>query len=448
MDAALARTAPLGGTGTVLLCALLSAPGCTSTAPLAGEGNAPPPEGDYWQANTLVAEDRVYRPGIAAVQLFPEDHELAPPIIELGSAERVVLRFDDLSLDELPLSYALVHCDAQWNPSGLPPGLYLEGATSDFLPPPRYSTNTLAPFAHYELLWPTPNMRPTRSGNYLLQVYRNDPQDLVLTRRLLVHERLVEVEARVVPTRRADLSDFAQQVDLVLHHPRLPNLEVFGDLHVTLLQNMRWDDARTGLQPRFTRGTELVYDFPEKGLFMGGNEFRNVDLQDLRFASQRVARLEERPDMVHTFLLPEPKRNISVYLPQPDLNGRFLIGHRLFAGDPLAADHTMVHFTLPMPEALGEAVYLYGAFTDFRCQRAYRMEWNEGLRAYTLAVPLKQGFYDYAFAVQDRNGAADLTRIEGSHFRTGNEYQVLVYYSDRGQRYDRLVGVQAVKSRL
>ena len=40
----------------------------------------------------------------------------------------------------------------------------------------------------------------------------------------------------------------------------------------------------------------------------------------------------------------------------------------------------------------------------------------------------------------------DITAIEGSHYQTENEYLVLVYYSDRMLRCDRLVGVRFVNS--
>src|SRR5690606_23417006 len=114
----------------------------------------------------------------------------------------------------------------------------------------------------------------------------------------------------------------------------------FGEIHVAMLQNMRWDDLRTGFKPRFMRGTELVYDFPEQGLFMGGNEYRNFDLKDLRFATQRVARIDPGPggQVYQAHLTAEPKRNIRVYFDQPDINGRYFVRNDFFDGDPLGAD--------------------------------------------------------------------------------------------------------------
>lgn len=411
----------------------------------------PAPRPDYWSENDLRYEDRTYKASLHTVQLFKEGFELAPPLIELGSNDGLILRFDDFSPDPEYLSYTLVHCDARWQPSDLMPGQYLSGALSDYMPPARQSFNTLQPFLQYEVRIPNDIVRIGRSGNYLLKVYRDtDENDLVLTRRLMVYEQKVQIDAAIKGSRQVDLRDVAQQVDLLVKHPGLPVQDPFSEIHVAMLQNMRWDDLRMGFTPRFMRGTELVYDFPEQGLFMGGNEFRNFDLKDLRFTTERVGRIEPGvgETVYHAHLLPEPKRNIRVHVDQPDLNGRFFVRNDFFDGDPLGADYVVVHFTLAMPAPVGEQVYVFGAFSDWRCTPENRMTWNADRKAYTAEILLKQGFYDFAYATLPRGtNTADMTTIEGSHFQTENDYLVLVYFTDRMQRCDRLVGVRFLNSR-
>ncbi|MEO8588884.1 MAG: DUF5103 domain-containing protein [Flavobacteriales bacterium] len=424
--------------------------GCSAPGPALNA--AAPPGPDYWttQQPTL-AEDHTYSPTVHTVQLFKEGFEMAPPVIQLGSAEAVVLRFDDLQPNVENLSYTLVHCDAHWQPSDLMQGQYLEGAYNDFVPSGRQSFNTLQPFIEYEVRLPNDIMRISMSGNYLIKVYRDsDQEDLVLTRRMLVYEQQVGIEASIKASRNVDDRDIAQQVDLIVRTPQLPAGDPFADIHITMLQNMRWDDVRTDFKPRFVRGTELVYDFPEQGLFMGGNEYRNFDLKDLRYASSRVSRVVpgvgER--IYDAYLMAEPKRSIHVYTSQPDINGRFFVRNDFFDGDPLGADYVQVHFNLPMTGPLGEQVYVYGAFSDFQCKPEYRMTWEPETSAYTLSALLKQGFYDFAYATQPSgSAAADITAVEGSHYETENDYLVLVYFSDRIKRCDRLVGMRFVNSR-
>jgi hypothetical protein len=423
--------------------------GCSSPGPLVASSGAS--GDDYWRSNVLRMEDQVYSPTIHTVQLFKLGFELAPPLIELGGTDQLVLRFDDLQPNLENLSYTLVHCNAAWQPSDLLPGQYLVGAQYDYLQPGRLSFNTLQPFIHYELLLPNRMMQIARSGNYLLKVYRGDDvEDLVLTRRFMVFEQRVQIDARIMASRNIEERDIAQQVDLTLRHPNLPVQDPFGEIHVTVLQNMRWSDARSQFRPRFVRGTELVYDHQEAGLFMGGNEYRNFDLKDLRYATQRIERIVPGPGqgVYEAFVLPELRRNIRVYTNQPDINGRFFVRNDLVEGDPLGADYVNVHFKLPMAEPLQDEVFVYGGFSDFQCRKEYRMTWSPQERAYTATILLKQGFYDFSYVTLPRGATVEnITAIEGSHFQTENDYLVLVYFTDYQQRADRLVGMRFVNSR-
>ena len=75
------------------------------------------------------------------------------------------------------------------------------------------------------------------------------------------------------------------------------------------------------------------------------------------------------------------------------------------------------------------------------------MTWSPEQRAYRADLLLKQGFYDFTYVTLGAgSNAPDLTTIEGSHYQTENDYLILVYLSDRQQRYDRLVGMRFVNS--
>lgn len=423
---------------------LLLATSCGSAAPVAAGAV------DYYQEDRLRYEDHVYSPTVHTVQLFKRGFELAAPITELDAQEPLVLRFDDLQPNVENLSYTVVHCNASWEPSDLMPGQYIEGVQNDYVPAGELSYNTLQPFIHYELEVPNGMMRFTRSGNYLLKVYRgSDPDDLVITRRFLVAEQKVVIDARVAASRDVDLRDVAQQVDFTIRHPGLFIPDPFGDVQVTVLQNMRWDDARMGFQPRFVRDHELVYDYPQQASFMGANEYRNFDLKNIRLATRNIDRIttDAGNGLYEAYLTPELKRNIRVYDNQRDINGKFLVRNDLVDGDPLGADYVKVHFVQPMPEQLGADVYVYGGLSDFQCGKEYRMTWVPEERAYRATVLLKQGFYDFTYAtLASGMKAPDLTTIEGSHYQTENDYLILVYLTDRQQRYDRLVGMRFVNS--
>lgn len=406
---------------------------------------------DYWSPQEIVHEDHVYSATVMTVQFFKRGFELAPPVLELGSTEPLVLRFDDLQSEPERLSYTIVHCDARWSPSDLAPAQYIQGALMDFVPPGRQSYGTLQPFIHYSLEVPNELMRPVLAGNYLLKVYRDgDPDDLVLTRRFMVFEQRVEVDARVLASRDVEMRDIAQQVDLTVRYPGVRINDPFADVEVVVLQNMRWDDARRGLRPRFLRDNELVYDFPKEALFLGGSEWRGYDLKNLRYNSPRIQRITRGPDgLEEAFILPEKKRDIRIYVEEPDLNGRQFVRNDQVDGDPLGADYVWVNFTLKMDAPLGSGdIHVYGGFSDMQCKKDYRMVWMPEVKAYVLRALIKQGYVDYCYAyLPPGEEKADLTTLEGSHFQTENDYLILVYVHDHALRCDRLLGMRFVNSR-
>jgi len=397
-----------------------------------------------------VLEDRTYSPTVRTVQFFKKGFTLAPPVLDLTAQEPLVLRFDDLQPNTENLSYSIVHCDADWRPSDLMTAQYLQGAPYDAVPGPSSSFNTLQNFLEYEVEVPNALMRPTVSGNYVIKVFRSgDEEDLVLTRRFLVFEQRVQVDARMTASRDVEMRDITQQLDLTIRYPGVNVQDPFGDLKVTVLQNFRWDDARTGLRPKFIRDRELLYDMPPQALFMGGNEWRNYDIKDIRFATQRIAHIRPGPLVYEVTLLPDASRAIKVYFDQPDINGRMLVRNDDVDGDPLGTDYVKVLFTLPLEMPLrGGDMYVYGALSDMQCRPAFRMQWDDARKAYVLEALVKQGFVDYCYAWLPEGAAApDLTRLEGSHFQTENDYLVLVYVRDHTLRCDRLMAAEFLNTR-
>ncbi len=426
-----------------LTFALLAA--CTSPLPVASGPDV------YYSPQALRYEDHVYSPTVHTVQFFKKGFELAPAVIPLGSTDPLVLRFDDFNPDPQNLNFTVVHCNADWQPSDLSPGQYIQGLPTDFVPTPRQSFNTIQPFLAYELEFPNEMMRPLVAGNYLLKVFRGtDQDDLVLTRRFLVFEDRIQIHAAMAPTRNVERRVMDQQLDLTLRYPGIPVPDPFSDLHVVVLQNNRWDDARSGLRPKFIRDAELVYDHPKEGLFPGGNEWRGVDLKNLRYTTLRISHYLTAPEgMTEAVLLADDKREFKVYLDLPDINGKYLVKNDQVPDDPLSADYVYVDFTLPRThQEPGGDVYIYGAVSDFQCKKEFRCTWNDAKKAYTARILMKQGYFDHVYAFL-ANGATtpDLTLLEGSHYQTENDYLVLVYVRDYQLRCDRLLGLRFVNSR-
>ena len=69
------------------------------------------------------------------------------------------------------------------------------------------------------------------------------------------------------------------------------------------------------------------------------------------------------------------------------------------------------------------------------------MRFNSNFNLFEAEIKLKQGFYNYKYVLLDKNNNIIPGGIDGNYDETENEYNVVVYYRDFGQRFDRVVGV-------
>jgi hypothetical protein len=397
---------------------------------------------DYVDEKMLMYVDKVYDDNIKTVLIRPALDPYGLPIIRFGGPDRLILEFDDMSPDFTNYNYTLIHCTHDWQPSDLLKAEYLEGLQDYYIQDYDFSINTYVPYTHYQLVLPNNNIRITKSGNYLAVVYKNDdPKDIVLTRRFMVFEEEVNVGGEIIRATRLEERDTHQQLNFTLTHVGYDIPNPFVDLHVNVIQNGRWDNARLDIKPKFVKNQQLEYNFEGENTFSGGNEFRSFDTKQLTELT-----INTRKSVLDTnytvYLVPEVPRNIGRYSFLEDINGRFVV-RRLNSNTPQTdADYAWMDFFLqtePYPEG---NVYVFGQLSDWRIQPKFMLTYDYQTKAYRGKVLLKQGYYNYQYAVQrDGYGPADMTVIEGSHWETNNEYTILVYHREIGIRYDRLVGI-------
>ena len=105
--------------------------------------------------NYFQYSNRVFKSNIKTIQLYRSGWALSPPLLKLGSDESLLLSFDDLDADGKEYMFTIVHCDVNWQPSPLEQYEYIDGYNEDYIYEYRFSTNTIVPYAHYELKFPT-----------------------------------------------------------------------------------------------------------------------------------------------------------------------------------------------------------------------------------------------------------------------------------------------------
>ena len=394
-------------------------------------------------------ENGIFRDNIRTVQFFRQGWEFSLPVIELGTDQRIVLKFDELSDGVTNFSYTITHCDADWYQSRIGLAEYMEGFAENPVNDFASSANTTVKFTNYQLTLPNDQVRILVSGNYLLSVFdegdRNTP---VITRRFYVLEPTTDIKGEVKKSTFEGYKGRDQEVDFTVDYSKISIQDPRTELKVVLMQNTRTDNCLVDLKPSFVKDNQVGYGFDHEYIFPGGNEFRNFDAKNLQTNGSGVANTEYKDALYQVNLRTDHVRRSADYLTESDLNGRYLIKNDNTTDADLESDYILVHFSLEMVEPLGGGhVYVFGSLSNWLCLPANKMTWNYELKRYEAALTLKQGFYDYQYVyIQNGDNKVDDTMLEGSHVETENDYQVFVYQRGFSSRYDKLIGYKNINS--
>jgi hypothetical protein len=385
---------------------------------------------------------------LKTVQLYREGWPMSYPVIRLSGDVPLVLEFDDLSEEQPSLYYRMIHCNADWTPSDLSEQEYLEGYLENEIRNGVPSFNTYTSYLHYQLQIPNEDVRLLLSGNYLLLVYRDrNPDDVVFTRRFMVTEGSVHLDANVhIP----DLNQYrtcCQEVDFTVNHKGVTIDDPFYETRAVIYQNGLWDLGIDGLQPYMVNPGELIYNYQEENVFPGGNEFRFFDTKNTRTPTYYVQQIAFVDPYFHFELKPDKPQPSHAYSYTEDINGRYAVEAEGSQDPGVDADYVIVHFRLDMLLPLEGSVYIAGALTNWQFDDLSRMEYNQEEQAYMKSLLLKQGVYNYRYLFLPAfSEQFDVNEIEASHSQTGNEYLILFYHRPPGSHFDRLLGHQVVHS--
>jgi hypothetical protein len=392
--------------------------------------------------------DSVYNAHIKTIEFYNTKKQVSFPQITLQSGEQVLLTFDDLRGGSKNYYYSIEHCDSKWHPSNISPAEYVQGFQEDRLTDYTYSTNTLQKYTHYELKLPNETVAPKISGNYIVKVYEDgDKTKMVLTRRLYVVGNKVGVAADIVTSNDPSLRQTNQKVNFQVNYSGLNVQNPNNDIKVLLMQNARPETATWNTIPTGIRGTQLIYNDVSINDYPGRNEFRRFDTRSLKLNSERVGHIYR--DTANTVvLLGDPLRNQTGYSFQYDNDGSFFILNQEGYDPKKDADYAHMYFSLAANKTDKEgSAYIVGKFNDYKLDANSKMDYEPIKGRFFTSLFLKQGVYDYEYVwVDSRTGKPDDIPIEGTHFETENEYQLLVYYRPANARWEELVGYRLLNT--
>ena len=376
-----------------------------------------------------------------------EDNFMSPPVIRLGTNDRILVKFDEIGEDNSYLEYRLIHCDADWQPSRLIESEYLEGFNSVRIEDYAYSTATFVHYVNYLIAFPNEDLQIKHSGNYLLQVYDPErPEETLLQTRFQVTENRARIEGNV--TSRTDMghNTYWQQLAFEIDCQGIGELNPYQDIIVYVTQNNREATKRRIMTPLRVSGDKIIYEHLNDLVFGASNEYRRFESVSNSFPGMRVDSLQYMGSNYHVWLKVDEPRQSASYSYDQTQHGRFLVREYNSTDSDIGADYITVHFLLECPELPSYDIYLDGEFTHDRMDKENQLTYDHRVGGYVAEVPLKQGAYNYQYVTRSRQtGEISTSTIEGDKYETLNEYGIAVYFRPPGARADRLISYRILQ---
>lgn len=394
--------------------------------------------------------DQINNSSIKSVLLYREGTELSDPVLFLNEQVKIICEFDDMDADYKDYKYTVVHCDPWWKPTeGLERNDYISSYyADDDIRDSESSYNTITPFIHYSFSFPEEGTEFLLSGNYLLKVYEDGEDVPVFTRGFMVAEHTVGITGKVAKSANPAIRPMVQQVMFNIDLNGFYLSDPFRNLEVVVSQNGRWDNAIRGVKPRMVLNNKLQYDQEGMFVFNGYNEFRFLDLKGLHYLASKVSRIEVMEGEYAVYVDDTKPSRFHAYKYKEDINGKFLIHTEDGTDSGTESEYVHVKLYLPWDRPIaGGELFVTGAFCNWQYLEENRAMYSPRKGGYLMDLFLKQGYYNYTYAVVELgNLPADAAYIDGSFADAQNLYTISAYYREPGDYHYRLIGRQVIDS--
>ncbi|MCH5240400.1 MAG: DUF5103 domain-containing protein [Muribaculaceae bacterium] len=396
-------------------------------------------------ATPLDTRQQILKPNVRTLTVSNPDNFMAPPIIRLGTNDKLDINFDIIGDEHDYLRYRLIHCNSDWQPSRFLESETIDGFNEISIEDFAYSSNTYIHYVNYNIRIPNNDFRILRSGNYLLEVFpENEPGEILLKARFSVSEEASGINGIVTSRTDKGVNSEFQQLVLDVDLGNLGDINPYQDLIVIITQNNDPSTTRFVSHPmRVDRG-KAIFEHTPQLIFDGGNEFRRFETVRTDYPGMHVDSVKFKDGLWHAWLQPDFSRKDKEYVYDSTQLGRFKIDEYNSTDPDLSADYVMVHFSLDPGERQFGEIYIDGDLTNhiFNDQNLMRYDWNSGL--YQASIPLKQGSYNYKYTILSEKGIPSSFPIEGNKYETKNEYLVNVFLRQPGARGDRLIASKVI----
>lgn len=394
-----------------------------------------------------VNETAILSPEFRTLKIQNENDFMAPPVISLGSGERICISFDEMGDDRSYLRYSLWHCRADWSDSDLVESEVLESFNEAEIEDYGFSSGVFRHYVNYRICLPNADMSPLVSGNYLLRVYREgEPDNPVIQARFSISENVVGVSGQSSSLTDRGNNDLWQQLSLYINPGHYRINDPYGELIITVEQNGVDVTPQGAIRPLRVEADRLVYEHNPALIFQAGNEFRRFETVRTDYTGMHVASNRYDGEGYTATLSVDEERASRPYTYDRTQFGRFKVDEYSATDPDLGADYVLTEFTLDFPHVTDGDIYLDGEFVRALPEQERLMHYDPSTGKYTNSLMLKQGSYNYRYVARHRQKGAvsTLALVEGNHYETQNEYVVKVFHRTPGARYDRLIGFTTI----
>lgn len=378
---------------------------------------------------------RIFDTSFHSLKISPEGCPLQPAVVTLGKP--IVLTIDEWAEEPSYLEARLTHLNADWQPSALLESEFLQGFNYTKVEDWALSDNTFQHYVNYRVKLPDSDINPLVSGNYLLEIYQEDnPESIVAQARFSLSEATVPLKTEMcVPTDRG--LDQWQQLRIEADLRLLNVADPFSELILTIEQNGSPSEERIVMHPSRMNGDVVVFEHMPELIFDAGNEFRRFETVITDYASRGIDSVRFENGRHQAYLRTDFPKDTEPYHFDKTQYGASIVRANNATDSDLAADYVTTHFSLDASP--GRSIFLEGELTRALPGGMAQLEGNE---SYHLALPLKQGAYNYRYLERLPDGS--LRNIDGSKHETRNRYVVKLFHRPPGSRGDRLVGTAKI----
>ena len=354
------------------------------------------------------------------------------PIIRLKSDDQLELQFDDMSSDANMYTVKITHQNEDWSRSNLNPVDYCSNIDDQISNGVQSKTNNPS-YTHYKYVFPNRNFKPLVSGNYLLHVYDFSTGREMFSLPFFVTEQKKQVSTHI-ETLFNQGSRYLRHNQLFVQYP-YPDFVQFPqlDLSVRFVQNQFWGRAKKADVKDISQPGVIKFHNSRDHLFVSTYEFRQLNLDPLNGQGYRI--LSYRPETIPPeIILRRDVVNLDV---NPSQRKSYKFGEPNNSRD---AEYANVHFSLEVPSSyqVNGAIYIYGSFNNWSIEDANKMHWDPKDAMYKGSAVIKEGKYDYKYAVL-KNGEIDDLRLDASFADTKQQYYTFIYFKDPQMHYDRIL---------